>query len=72
MTVTAFPGTPYYSMQIISQGQGTVICSFSVRGNSLDATFPNGTKEVINFSMNGPDTVTLYFPNMPPITFFRN
>ena len=71
MTIASYPGTPYFSMQLLSRGQGMTICTFSVNGSQLDATFPDGTREKIGIYMADENTLTLYFPNMPPISFKR-
>lgn len=71
MTIVSFPGTPFFNLHLVSKGQGTTICFFSIVNNSLYATYLDGSKGIIGFNMTDENTLTLYFPNMPPISFTR-
>lgn len=59
-----------FEMTIYSRGQGTVSCTFTVEDNYLDARFANGQTQRIGYHLHG-DYLTLFFENMPPITFRR-
>ena len=70
LTISQVPDTPYYNLRLLSQGQGETACTFAVRGQELLATFRNGSRVVIRHAL-ADGRLTLYFPNMPEITFTR-
>ena len=70
LSITPVPNTPYYNLRLLSQGQGETVCTFAVRGQELLATFRNNTRTIIRYAL-ADGRLTLYFPNMPEITFTR-
>ena len=70
LTIMPVPGTAFFNMRLVSQGQGEVVCTFAVSGQELLATFRDGSRAVIRFMLMNR-RLTLYFPKMPEISFTR-
>ena len=70
LTIRKFEGTEFYSMFLETKGQGNIVCNFSVAGNIMNATYPDGSRSEIRFTYDGR-TMVLYFPNMPPLSLTR-
>ena len=70
LSIMPVQGTPFFNMRLVSQGQGETVCTFAVSGQELLATFRDGSRAVIRFTLMNRQ-LTLYFPNMPEIHFTR-
>ena len=70
LSIMPVQSTPFFNMRLVSQGQGETVCTFAVSGQELLATFRDGSRAVIRFTLLSQQ-LTLYFPNMPEIRFTR-
>ena len=72
LSIQPVPASPFYLLRLSSQGQGEIVCTFSINvaGGELWATYPNGAQSRIRVYLAG-NSLTLYFPGMPEIRFTR-
>jgi hypothetical protein len=72
LSIQPVPASPFYLLRLSSQGQGEIVCTFSINvaGGELWATYPNGAQARIRVYLAG-NSLTLYFPGMPEIRFMR-
>lgn len=70
LTITRFSNSEFYNMFLETKGQGNIVCNFTVNGKQFNAVFPNGSKVAIGYKLEG-NSITLFFPNMPPLNLHR-
>ncbi|MBR5734162.1 MAG: hypothetical protein IKX79_01300, partial [Desulfovibrionaceae bacterium] len=70
LSITPVPGTQFFNLRLVSQGQGETVCTFAVSGQQLLATFRDNSRAIIRYALIN-NSLTLFFPNMPEIRFTR-
>lgn len=68
LTIQRVNNSKQFSAYMQTKGQGNISFVFNLSPEYFAAVFPNGERQNVGFRFNN-NTLTLFFKNMPPITF---